>query len=1095
MNKNSLGIFASGLFTLLAAVSANAQTSYFQAITNLNPVGYWPMHEVEASAPGDIETNYGSLGLLGTAFYPDWPGGSLTNTFQRQTNGALTMSGDNDTAVYFLGPAGNVGNPTNSLYVPHTSPLSTLNPPFTVECWTFGTPGKNDYYVWSQCGFEGLNAGSSGGGGGKVCGIQLFWGPAQLSVQYYNNSSAVNSFNQADSFGQWVYVVVTVDANTNLSIFVNGSQLGATKAIVGQYSPDYWTPFTVGNGRGNGRAANAGVDEVAVYTNVITDIAAKYAAATTPGSSPTYFQLVTNDNPVIYLRMDAPPYTPPPLATWPALTNFGSAAANGVYTPGTMPGIVPGPFNAAGATLGGLLAAGAANAAQLGGVSSFADAGFAPAYNPIGATPFTVAAMFRGNPADNRFETIVGHSTNSWAINLTTAGKLECQVGTNTASGITSAGVYNDGNWHQAVEVYTPASVPTATGTNALYVDGVLDTAVSTVSSNGFGPGTNLDVMLGSDPQFTNSPAGVGRQFSGQVCEVALFTNALTASQVQSLYTFSGVPPVITQQPVSGTVNLGNAFTNTVAATGSIVGYQWYKDNVKLTGRTNTTLVFNPVVATNASTNYYVVVSSLYTSVTSTVVSLTVHAGAMITSQTPTNVEVFAGSNPTLFVNAVGTGTLRYQWTSNGVPISGATNSTYTIVNVHTSTTFAGSVANTFGTNLFSPVTVTVLPAPANPYPAAVLASHPMDYWRLDEASGTVGYDYAGGNNGIYTNVALNQPGYTSQFNPQTDPADTSALFGNIATSDSYMGSVPTYVNFAAPFGTSAEFSVEAWIQPGGSQLAGAGLVSLGYGNGGEQFCLDLATTTNFLRFFVRDAGGALHTAQSAFTPNDGNWHHVAGVCDQSNGALYLYADGEVIATASVPAGGGLLASSQPLTIGARQEGLGTQFDNQLFGSMDDVALYNYALSASTVQAHYVAAGIAPNNIQVQPASQNANVGDTVTFTAKVAATAPLAYFWTDQGNNLVSTNQILTLTNVQPGTYTYTVQVTNIYGQSSSGGASLTVYSGAVSLVSDLSPLQQQVPPGAPVTFTVGMFGTPPISYQWYLNSTDPIPGATNST
>jgi hypothetical protein len=115
--------------------------------------------------------------------------------------------------------------------------------------------------------------------------------------------------------------------------------------------------------------------------------------------------------------------------------------------------------------------------AQLSGVSSFADAGYAAAYNPTGPTPFSVGAMFRSNPADNRLQTIVGHSTNSWAINLTTLGKLQCQLGTNTSSQIISSGVYNDGNWHQVVEVYTPASAPTVTGTNSMYVDGVLDTS------------------------------------------------------------------------------------------------------------------------------------------------------------------------------------------------------------------------------------------------------------------------------------------------------------------------------------------------------------------------------------------------------------------------------------------------------------------------------------------------------------------------------------------------------------------------------------------------------------------------------------------
>jgi hypothetical protein len=90
--------------------------------------------------------------------------------------------------------------------------------------------------------------------------------------------------------------------------------------------------------------------------------------------------------------------------------------------------------------------------------------------------------------------------------------------------------------------VYTPNSNPALPGTNALYVDSELDNLVNDASTNGFGPGANLDVLIGSDPQYTNNPAGVGRQFAGQICEVALLTNALTAAQVQILYQIATTP-------------------------------------------------------------------------------------------------------------------------------------------------------------------------------------------------------------------------------------------------------------------------------------------------------------------------------------------------------------------------------------------------------------------------------------------------------------------------------------------------------------------------------------------------------------------------
>ena len=151
MNKSTPIIScATGLLAMFWMTAAGAASPYFSAVTNLNPAGYWPMHEVEAAAPGNIETNYGSLGVLGTGYYPDWLGVSGP-AITHQVMGAL--AGDNDTAVSFGVYNGN--NYTNALIIPHTSPYSTLNPPFSVECWFYTTNASsvgND--VWSQCGLS-----------------------------------------------------------------------------------------------------------------------------------------------------------------------------------------------------------------------------------------------------------------------------------------------------------------------------------------------------------------------------------------------------------------------------------------------------------------------------------------------------------------------------------------------------------------------------------------------------------------------------------------------------------------------------------------------------------------------------------------------------------------------------------------------------------------------------------------------------------------------------------------------------------------------------------------------------------------------------
>jgi hypothetical protein len=552
-------------FTSIAQLTNSFATNVLGVLgSGHGPVGYWPMHEVEAPAQGDIETNYGTLGLLGTGYYPDWEGASAG--FIRQEPGPLADG--SDVAVCFNTlEAGSGTGDTNALYVPHTSPLSTLNPPFSVECWFL--PSNNVAGdIWSQSGFEGLNAGASGNGNGNTAGIRLSWSasPAGLVVYTYDGAGPSGSGNQTLSpqtavpFNQWCHVVVTCDASTNISLAVNGSVV-STRPGVGLYSPDYWTPFEVGDGRGNTRPLTGTVGEVAVYTNVITDIGAHYTAGTSVSPSPTYFQLVTNDNPVIYLRMNSFPYTAPAVGAWPELINYGSGAGNGVYSPGTMPGIVAGPANTNGVPFTGLSGT---NVAQFSGVSSFADVGNSSVFNPTGQVPFAVTAMFRGNPCDGRTQTIVGHGA-SWSIYMNTSGQVVSSFGTNSSGSVTSANVYNDGNWHQVVAGYAPDKdfMAGAYGTNALFVDGVL--AGGGVAANNFGLGTNLDVMIGADPQYINNPAGVGQQFAGQVCEVAIFNSALTPTQIQQIYN-SALPPV-TVTPTISVTGSGNNVTITYAVT------------------------------------------------------------------------------------------------------------------------------------------------------------------------------------------------------------------------------------------------------------------------------------------------------------------------------------------------------------------------------------------------------------------------------------------------------------------------------------------------------------------------------------------------
>ena len=126
--------------------------------------------------------------------------------------------------------------------------------------------------------------------------------------------------------------------------------------------------------------------------------------------------------------------------------------------------------------------------------------------------------------------------------------------------------------------------------------------------------------------------------------------------------------------------------------------------------------------------------------------------------------------------------------------------------------------------------------------------------------------------------------------------------------------------------GGNGQFSVEAWIYQYPYLNGGSGIVALGYGNGGEQFVLDTGATGGALRFFVRNAAGTASLANSTFVPTTSpGWHHVVGVCDEASGQVRLYLDGVLLATGNITAGSGILSSSMPMTIGARQSATATR--------------------------------------------------------------------------------------------------------------------------------------------------------------------------
>ncbi|HLP76591.1 MAG TPA: immunoglobulin domain-containing protein, partial [Candidatus Paceibacterota bacterium] len=242
----------------------------------------------------------------------------------------------------------------------------------------------------------------------------------------------------------------------------------------------------------------------------------------------------------------------------------------------------------------------------------------------------------------------------------------------------------------------------------------------------------------------------VGLKAKGQVTDGAsrTVTNVLTITLVAGAA--PPTPPSITTQPVSVTTTQGLSATFSVTATGTApLSYQWRFNNANLSGKTASSLTFNPVSTANAG-NYSVVVSNSGGSVTSSVVSLTVVVPVTppsITSQ-PTSLVTTQGLSASFSVGASGTAPLSYQWRFNNANLSGKTTSSLTLNPV--STANAGNydviVSNSGGSVTSSVVSLTVVvpvtPPSITSQPTSLVTTQGLSASFSVGASGTAPLSY-----------------------------------------------------------------------------------------------------------------------------------------------------------------------------------------------------------------------------------------------------------------------------------------------------------------------------------------------------------------
>ncbi len=304
-------------------------------------------------------------------------------------------------------------------------------------------------------------------------------------------------------------------------------------------------------------------------------------------------------------------------------------------------------------------------------------------------------------------------------------------------------------------------------------------------------------------------------------------------------------------------------------------------------------------------------------------------------------------------------------------------------------------------------------------YTTAVLSNSPVAYWPMNETSGSTFADDSGnGYTGtVGSGVTLgNSPGPITLSSNNEFPASSS---GNPMSTSS------------APQTNATAWTDEIWFKT--SQTSNAVMLSdRNMSGGGSGMSLSLEIGGSPISGSAGSVGFGLDSnaiwigVQTTTAYNDNKWHYAVGVWSASSGTsiatsqFSIYIDGALAATTAHSTG----SATSPLS-GSGGETIGAQNNGALlfYGDLSRAAIYNSALSASSISTHYKDAGTI---IQASPTtglqtsgksfSDQLNVtgnSGAVTF----AVTTPSPAFSVSSSGAVSSTSALATGTYVVSGT------------------------------------------------------------------------------
>jgi hypothetical protein len=998
-HQKLLGLLACAALTLAQNV---ARADYQATVLSQGPVGYWRLNETNQPPPNALTANLGSLGGSADGTYVNNPTPNSTGPFTGSS--AVTLDG-------------------LSQYVSN-SWQTAINPStFSLELWVNPAVVPKFAYVAASAHLASPRSGwylaqddSSTFGLGNGFVVRMFY---QNGVTPSITLFATNDL----PLGSWYHLVLTYNGTT-ATLYKNGvvAQSGTPAGFV----PNVDAPFNVGVRSDLAFNWPGKVAEVAMYNGALSAarVAAHYAAA-----GVGYSTTVLSDSPVLYHRYKELPF--------PKASNLGSlgAAATGIYSAGTVPG----------------------------------DAGPRPSAYP-GFDTTNTSVVFDGSGAsvsvpalnlNTNTITISGWVKASTDSESTAAGLVVCHSGT-TYSGLTIDAV-NGGLglgyvWNNDPNTYNVSltqdlglpTLPSSADNQWAYVALVVQPAQAAVficqSNNpaSFAGVTNFFnhvVQPFAGPTLFGSDASPGTPFAGNIDEVAIFNRALGVGELYTQYgaAVGGVAPKIFTdlQGPTNSVAAGDPIVLTIDAGGTpSLTYTWHRNGSTIATTSSGTYTIATSTFGDAG-DYDVTISNGFGSpaqshqVHVTIISPTVPT--ITGSSGFVNRRLYTGGTIQLALSVTGGG-LKYQWYKNTAPISGATASAFTIASVviGDAGSYSVSVTNTLGTASNGPAVITIPTVPAGGFEAAVIASGPEAWWRLDEAPGSTNlWDGMGRHDGYYTNV-----------NGTVPPVSLGAAGIGTNTAASFNNSGGVGVISNAVILNGDKYTYEGWVKtavlnqfivPYSSTFAGTGVWWAEVPNG----------------YWTPDTSGGYYPISPLVPIASGVWTHLVMTYDNSiilGGNHYprsFFINGVNISGAGIVwTDNSGVNTAGPIIIGGRGVSATTLADSFFSGLVDDVAVYAKVLSATEISNHFgVGFPATPPTFAGSFIPQTVTTGKTVSFSTTVQGTTPIKLQWYKNSSLIAgaTTNSFAITNTAVSDTATYTLWATNSVGTNSQS-VSLTV-------------------------------------------------------